>query len=207
MKELIVITEENGKRAVSARELHAFLESKQEFAAWIKSRIQKYGLVENEDFATFDKIINRENARKQGATKLIEYALTIDCAKELAMVEGNEKGKQARRYFISAEKALRKVEEAAVKTIKSMEDRLNRLEETMNVAQEHEFTVFGYAGLIRKKLYGSEAMTIGKRAAKRCREAKVEPGHVYDARYGMVNVYPEYILRSVFEEFFKNPRF
>lgn len=50
MNELIKITETNGQRAVSARELHAFLESKQEFANWIKNRIEKYDLIENVDF-------------------------------------------------------------------------------------------------------------------------------------------------------------
>ena len=116
MEELIKITEQDGKQAVSARELHAFLESKQQFGNWIKNRIEQYGFVENEDFATFNKIIKRENAMKQGATKLIEYALTIDMAKELAMVEGNDKGRQARRYFIERDKELRKKEQKQIKS-------------------------------------------------------------------------------------------
>lgn len=98
--ELIKITEQNGKKAVSARELHAFLESKQEFANWIKNRIEKYGFIENQDFEVFDNFIKNSN----GGRPLIEYALSIDCAKEISMVEGNEKGKQARRYFIECEK-------------------------------------------------------------------------------------------------------
>ena len=93
----------NGKRAVNARDLHAFLESKQEFANWIKNRIEKYGLVENEDYVVFDNSVKNS----KGGRPQIEYALTIDAAKELSMVEGNEKGKQARRYFIACEKAVR----------------------------------------------------------------------------------------------------
>ena len=77
MKELIKITEQNGKRAVSARELHRFLESKQEFATWIKNRIEKYGFVENQDFEVFDNFIKNPN----GGRPLIEYALTIECEK------------------------------------------------------------------------------------------------------------------------------
>jgi anti-repressor protein len=38
-----------GSPAVSARELHAFLESKQEFTTWLKARLQKYGFVEGQD--------------------------------------------------------------------------------------------------------------------------------------------------------------
>lgn len=99
MKELIKITEQNGKQAVSARELHQFLESKQDFSTWMKNRIEKYGFIENQDF-TLHKFVER-------GTWKHEYALTIDTAKELAKVEGNEKGKQARRYFIECEKKLK----------------------------------------------------------------------------------------------------
>lgn len=100
--ELIKITEHNGKKAVSARELHSFLESKQNFADWIKNRIDKYDFIENQDFEVFHNFMNNPN----GGRPSIEYALSIDCAKEISMLEGNEKGKQARRYFIECEKAL-----------------------------------------------------------------------------------------------------
>jgi len=108
IQELIKITEQNGKRAVSARELHLFLESKQEFANWIKNRIDKYGFIENQDYEVFDNFIKNPN----GGRPLIEYALTIDTAKEIAMVEGNEKGKTARQYFIECEKQLRAKEQS-----------------------------------------------------------------------------------------------
>lgn len=99
MNELIKITEQNGKQAVSARDLHAFLASKQEFANWIKNRIEKYELIENVDYVVFDKSVKNPN----GGRPQIEYALSVDAAKELSMVEGNEKGKQARKYFIAVE--------------------------------------------------------------------------------------------------------
>ncbi len=110
MEVLVKITEKNGKSAVSARDLHRFLESKQEFANWIKNRIEKYGLVENEDYVVFDNLIKNP----QGGRPQIEYALTIDAAKELSMVEGNDKGKQARRYFIECEKKLREKTQSAL---------------------------------------------------------------------------------------------
>lgn len=106
MTELIKITtNESGSQVVSARELHQFLESKQQFADWIKDRIGKYGFIENQDFEVFQNFMNNPN----GGRPLKEYALTLDTAKELAMVEGNEKGRQARRYFIECEKKLREV--------------------------------------------------------------------------------------------------
>lgn len=98
--ELIKITEQNGQRAVSARELHQFLEVKSDFNNWIKNRISDFGFIENEDFVVFVK--NYENSN--GGRPLKEYAISIDMAKELSMVERNEKGKLARLYFIEMEK-------------------------------------------------------------------------------------------------------
>lgn len=103
--EIIRIEERNGQQAVSARELHCFLESKKDFSSWIKDRIERYGFVQGVDFEVFTHI--GENSK--GGRPSIEYALTVDAAKELSMVEGNDKGKQARRYFIEAEKTFRQV--------------------------------------------------------------------------------------------------
>ena len=89
--------------AVNARDLWKFLESKQEFANWIKDRIRKYGFLQGIDF-TVDKIINGEN---KGRFASNEYLISLDMAKELAMVENNERGRQARQYFIEVEKRYR----------------------------------------------------------------------------------------------------
>ena len=103
---LIPINESNGKRAVNARDLHAFLESKQDFSTWIKNRIEKYDLVENVDYVTAPQIYGTANG---GYSTRTEYALTVEAAKELSMVEGNEKGKQARKYFIACEEKLKEI--------------------------------------------------------------------------------------------------
>nr|DAT24647.1 MAG TPA: AntA/AntB antirepressor [Caudoviricetes sp.] len=87
-------------QAVNARELHGFLKSRQDFSTWIKNRIADYDFVENQDFVRFHKKMEANNAT------LIEYAITLDMAKELSMVERNEQGKQARKYFIECEKRL-----------------------------------------------------------------------------------------------------
>lgn len=103
MEQLIKVSiNEQGSRVVSARELYEFLEVKSKFIDWIKNRIKKYGFVENQDFVTLSK--NLENGGKE-----IDYALTIDMAKELAMVQGNNKGKRARQYFIECERKLRQI--------------------------------------------------------------------------------------------------
>ena len=105
MNELIKIEEKEGKRVVNARDLHQFLEVGRDFSNWIKNRIEKYDFIENQDFIVFAK--NGENLN--GGRPSIEYAISIDMAKELSMVENNEKGRMARRYFIECEKKLKEV--------------------------------------------------------------------------------------------------
>jgi len=87
-------------QTVNARELHAFLEVGKDFSNWIKARIEKYGFLENQDFVVFAK--TGENP--EGGRPTIDYHLTLDMAKELSMVERNDKGKQARQYFIECER-------------------------------------------------------------------------------------------------------
>jgi anti-repressor protein len=99
MNELISIQNEAGKQTVNARDLWKYLESKRQFGNWITQRIDAYEFVEGVDFTTLNKNVNRQILK--------EYHISIDMAKELSMVENNEKGKQARRYFIEAEKKLK----------------------------------------------------------------------------------------------------
>jgi phage anti-repressor protein len=85
---------------VSARELHEFLEIGTVYAAWINERIEQYGFVEGKDYVVFSP----EGKNPRGGRPLKEHAISLDMAKELAMVERNEKGKQARQYFIECER-------------------------------------------------------------------------------------------------------
>ena len=96
---------------VNARDLHSFLQVGKRFASWIQERIGKYEFVENEDFVAISQ--NREiqendcfpnSGSKRGGHNRVEYHLTLDMAKELSMVENNDKGREARRYFIAMEK-------------------------------------------------------------------------------------------------------
>ena len=94
---------------VDARTLHKWLKCGERFATWIKSRITTYGFIENEDYSCLSVIseTQRKNGQK-GMSKQTDYLLTLDMAKELSMVENNDQGRAARRYFINCEKALRK---------------------------------------------------------------------------------------------------
>lgn len=119
--EVVEIVEHDGKQAVNARELHQKLGSKQRFADWIKNRIEKYGFVENQDYEVFHKFMKNSNdvgnqdfevfhkimENSNGGRSRIEYALSLDMAKELCMIENNEQGRLFRKYFIEVEKAAR----------------------------------------------------------------------------------------------------
>lgn len=84
--------------SVNARELHEFIQSKSDYSTWIKNRIKKYDFQENQDYIIFQTKKAGNNAT------LKEYFITLDMAKELSMVENNEKGREARRWFIEIEK-------------------------------------------------------------------------------------------------------
>ena len=104
-KELIIIKKSMiGRKeinSVSARELHKFLEVETRFNDWINRRIDEYGFINDIDYLKLSKSDYTGSGQAP-----IDYFITIDIAKELAMVERNDKGKQARRYFIECEKKL-----------------------------------------------------------------------------------------------------
>ena len=86
---------------VNARELHSFLQVGRVFAAWITERVEKYGFAEGQDFVL---TVSKTGIRSNVAQK--DYHISIDMAKELAMVENNEQGRRVRRYFIECERRL-----------------------------------------------------------------------------------------------------
>ena len=109
--ELLPIYEsEKKEKLINARELHERLENKRQFANWIKQRIEQFKFIENEDFIRFNKFVKGDE-KGFGNKTIIEYYLTIDTAKELAIVENSEIGRKIRRYFIEVEKRYRTIVE------------------------------------------------------------------------------------------------
>ena len=92
-------------QTVNARDLHAFLGVGKDFSNWIKDRIEKFEFVENQDFVIDSPKLANQSGRG-GDRRTIEYHLTLDMAKELAMIERTPKGKEARQYFIACERRL-----------------------------------------------------------------------------------------------------
>ncbi|EKK9071757.1 antA/AntB antirepressor family protein [Campylobacter coli] len=89
--------------SANAREIFQFLNSEQEYSNWIKNRISHYNFIENQDYI-IELVYTKGRPRK-------EYYVTLDMAKKLCMVENNEKGRQARCYFIECEKRLKNLEQ------------------------------------------------------------------------------------------------
>lgn len=92
-------------QTVSARDLHAFLGVGRDFSSWIKDRIEQYGFIEHRDFVATQELSSpKPGSSMARPQRTIAYHLSLDMAKELAMVERSEKGKQARQYFIECER-------------------------------------------------------------------------------------------------------
>tara|TARA_R110000796_G_scaffold117736_1_gene230779 strand:- start:19753 stop:20526 length:774 start_codon:yes stop_codon:yes gene_type:complete len=89
-------------QTVNARDLHQYLEVGKDFSTWVKNRISRYGFVEGADYVVF----TNSGENPSGGRPATEYHVSLDMAKELAMVERNERGRQARRYFIDCERRL-----------------------------------------------------------------------------------------------------
>ncbi|EAI0808494.1 hypothetical protein HRC62_000143 [Campylobacter coli] len=89
--------------SVNAREIYKYIKITSNFAEWINRRISHYNFIENQDYI-IELVYTKGRPRK-------EYYVTLDMAKELCMVENNEKGRQARRYFIDCEKRLKNLEQ------------------------------------------------------------------------------------------------
>lgn len=105
MSALIPIREHDGRQAVSGRELHAFLEVGAEYRHWFP-RMVEYGFTEGDDYAVISDRVAREG---RGEIERTDHALTLDMAKELAMIQRTPRGQEARRYFIEVEKQARAI--------------------------------------------------------------------------------------------------
>jgi phage anti-repressor protein len=137
MEELIKIRKsgKTGYPVVNARDLFVFLEVHQDFSTWLKKAIIKWNFVENVDFARlyYDvygnllKISDHKKMESDFQIHRIEYALTLNCAKELAMVQNNDKGKQARQYFLEVERKYMELKENKSILTYTMSDVAKRL--------------------------------------------------------------------------------
>lgn len=97
MNELLKVNYESERITLSARELHEFLNVTERFSSWF-DRMKQYGFEENHDY------LGRKVFNTLARQELQDYQITIDMAKEIAMLQRSDKGKEIRQYFIQLER-------------------------------------------------------------------------------------------------------
>ena len=123
MQLIRVSKNELGQQTVSARDLWKFLDVNSDFSTWIRRRVEKYGFIENEDFIIVSLIPQKCEIKRGGDRKSFDYIISLDMAKELAMIENNLTGKTARKYFIQCEKKYRKlIDERHLKELQKLQE-------------------------------------------------------------------------------------
>lgn len=227
MNEIITISQtminNTEVNSVNARDLHEVLESDTKFSDWIKRRLDETDAILNADYIIVSQ--KRETITEYGkkASIITEYILTTDIAKEIAMLERNEKGKQVRRYFIEVEKAYKR-DKVAVSQLDYMQIQLNYLKEQDRKIHELEnrtdeihkeqlkakhninrilnndnyMTLIAYMNLNGISQKGCHIPSLGKKAKKMSDEQGAFMGAVIDPRYGRINTYSVEILKQIF---------
>lgn len=134
------------KRFVNARELYRWLGVGRDFSTWIKDRIIKYDFVEDLDyFISIPKLgdgkvgSNKAKAKdsKTGRVVAKDYIISVDMAKELAMIENSEIGKKVRKYFIRVESDFKKVMQIATRDPKFINQLASQFFETREETKEY----------------------------------------------------------------------
>ena len=127
MNELISITtNEVGEPTVLGRELHEFLGVTTRYNDWFP-RMVEYGFTEGKDFNLLKNEQVRFEGNREVTRELIDHLLTIDMAKELAMIQRTDRGKQARQYFIQVEKDYNSPEKIMARALRIAEKELSTL--------------------------------------------------------------------------------
>lgn len=122
MNELINVTlNENNEPVISARQLHTALGVTDQFSRWFE-RMLAYGFEENSDYAGCE--IFHDLARK----KVKDYIIKLDMAKEIAMLQRNEKSKEVRKYFIQVEKDFNSPEKIMARALLMADKKVHKLE-------------------------------------------------------------------------------
>lgn len=126
MNDIIKVNYNTDQPTVSARELHEFLEVKDPYRNWFP-RMCEYGFEESKDFRTF-------LCETSGGRPKHDAEITIDMAKELCMLQRNERGKQARQYFLQLERDWNSPEKVMARALQIAEKKINTLSAELSKA-------------------------------------------------------------------------
>lgn len=126
MRNLIKVSYKDDRQTVSARDLWEFLDKPYtKFTMWF-DKYRGYGFIENQDYRELSVKVYTSNGACHEA---VDYEITIDMAKELAMLQKTAKGKIARRYFIELEKKWNSPEAIMARALKMADRKISKLED------------------------------------------------------------------------------
>lgn len=185
------------EKVVYGSELHSVLEVKSNYRDWIRNRLSDCEAVENEDYEAA-KIL-----APSGQTK-IDHIIKLDTAKEMAMLERNDKGKQVRRYFIRIEKKYK--EQLKPKVPQTYLDALKELvaveEEKEKLLLELDLSKDWYSIKRVAALNGVSWKTFDWRKLKQVSEQMgYEVRKIFDANYGEVNTYHREVWEAAYPRY------
>ena len=124
MNELINVTlNDSHEPVVSGRQLHEALGVKTKYADWF-NRMIEYGFTENQDFL----LLKNEQQTGRGGHNKVDHVIKLDMAKEIAMIQRTERGKQVRQYFIQVEKDFNSPEKIMARALLMADQKVNKLE-------------------------------------------------------------------------------
>jgi anti-repressor protein len=207
--EIIKIETKDGIETCNSRDLWSFLQPKTRHNDWIKNRIEKYNFKENIDYILLtEKLVSGNNADCK------MYYISIEMAKELSMVENNDKGKIARQYFIECEKKIKTPENQIIqqfsqainlftKTLETMDKRLTNIEnvqskqiETTNPVKQ-KYTVRQYITKNNIKSYNMNLFSnqVGRALTKLSRDLHRGIGFIREGDYD-VGLYDEDLFET-----------
>ena len=115
-------------QTVSARELHEKVGSTERFSSWFGRQLQ-FGFAENEDYTTVKVLTEVQNNGGVQKRELTDYNMSVDMAKQICMVQKNDRAKAVRQYLIDLEKAWNTPEQVMARALKLADKTIDRLKE------------------------------------------------------------------------------
>ena len=121
MNEVITVTlNDKHEPVVSGRQLHEALGVNSRYTTWF-DRMKEYGFTEGQDFLP-------NLGKSTGGRQATDHVIKLDMAKEIAMIQRTERGKQVRQYFIQVEKDFNSPEKIMARALLMADQKVHKLE-------------------------------------------------------------------------------
>lgn len=204
-QQLIPIIDHEGRDAVNLRDLHTFLGISKRFTDWAKGMFG-YGFTEGQDYV---EVYPQKGVNPEGGRPSRDWAVTLDMAKELSMIQRTERGKQARQYFIEVEKQARntlRIPQTYAEALRAHADEIEAHAATQAVVRELSPKAAAWESVVSsagswsyndaaKVLCDEGEIRIGE---KRLVNELITWGHLYRDRKGRPHVYQRFLEQGLY---------